>query len=82
MSKIGRKVKMRQKDIGDYFVFGIAMTLEGFEIRRFRMNCDDVLAMTVMHKAESKADALKKFHLETMKHGSEFNLTQIERKRV
>lgn len=72
---------MKQKDIGHYNVYGIAMTLEGFEIRRFRMYCDEVLAMVVLHKCDSKADALKKFHMETMKHGAEFNLTQIERKR-
>lgn len=80
-TKIGRKTQMRQKDVGHYFVFGIAMTLEGFEVRRFKMYCDESIAMVVLHKAESKADALKKFHMETMKHSAEFNLTQIERKR-
>jgi hypothetical protein len=80
-SKIGRKAKMRAKDLGEYNVYGIALTLDGFEIRRFRMKLDQVLAMEVVVKPNDKLDTVRKFQLEMAKYLGEFNQYQIERKR-
>ena len=80
-SKIGRRAKMRAKDLGEYNVFGIALTLEGFEIRRFRMRLDEVIAMEVVSKPDNKMDAIRKFQMEMAKYTAEYNQHQIERRR-
>ncbi len=80
-SKIGRNIKLRQKDVGDYTTIGIAMTLEGFEIRRVRMRGDVAQAYKMLYKCVNKSEALMRFHTETQKLGLEFKMYQIERKK-
>lgn len=77
MSKIGRSVTLKQKDVGPYYVIGIAVTDEGFEIRKIKMSGDEVESFTVVSRTDLKPEAMQRLQMEVQSYIINFNQTQL-----
>jgi hypothetical protein len=73
MSKIGQSVKLKQKDKGPYYVLGLAATVDGYELRKLKMEGDQMVAMQTLHRGTVKAELMQRLQTEVASYIIEFN---------
>lgn len=77
MAKIGQSVRLKQKDKGPYYVIGIAVVENGFEVRKIKMNGDEVVSFITVFKTELKPEAMTRLQMEVQSYIINFNQTQL-----
>jgi hypothetical protein len=76
MAKIGRSIRMKQEDKGPYYVLGIAVTHDGFELRKLKMHGDEVMHVETVATSTDRAEIISQLEINTVYYAYDFNQQQ------
>lgn len=73
MNKIGQDARLKAKDKGKYQTLGIALTDEGYELRRITLDGAEVSKVEVLHTTNQRAEVMEQMMMTMGRYIMNFN---------